>query len=194
MLVNMTSKGTLDTRGKIIWITRTAMFIALLIVMQAVTAPLGNTLITGSLVNMMLAVSVIFGGLWSGIAVAFISPFFASVFGIAPPFPVIIPFIAAGNGALVIVWYFVSKLNFQKLWVSLAAMILGAVAKFLVLYVGVTMLVVPIILGLPEPQASVISGVFSFPQLITALIGGTTALLVSPMVMRAQSKSITRDS
>jgi len=191
----MTSKGMLDTRGKIIWITRTAMFIALLIVMQAVTAPLGNTLITGSLVNMMLAVSVIFGGLWSGIAVAFISPFFASIFGIAPPFPVIIPFIAVGNAALVVVWYFVSKLNFRRQWVSLvAAMTLGAVAKFLVLYVGVTLIVVPIILGLPEPQASVISGVFSFPQLITALIGGATALLISPMVMRARSKSITHDS
>ena len=191
----MTSKGMLDTRGKIIWITRTAMFIALLIVMQAVTAPLGNTLITGSLVNMMLAVSVIFGGLWSGIAVAFISPFFASIFGIAPPFPVIIPFIAVGNAALVVVWYFVSKLNFRRQWVSLvAAMTLGAVAKFLVLYVGVTLIVVPIILGLPEPQALVISGVFSFPQLITALIGGATALLISPMVMRARSKSITHDS
>jgi len=190
----MTSKGTLDTRGKIIWITRTAMFIALLIVMQAVTAPLGNTLITGSLVNMMLAVSVIFGGLWSGIAVAFISPFFASVFGIAPPFPIIIPFIAAGNGALVIVWYFVSKLNFQKPWVSsVAAMILGAVAKFLVLYVGVAVIVVPIILGLPEPQASVISGVFSLPQLITAIVGGTLALLMSPVLKRAQSKSIIHD-
>ena len=190
----MTSKGMLDTRGKIIWITRTAMFIALLIVMQAVTSPLGNTLITGSLVNMMLAVSVIFGGLWSGIAVAFISPFFASVFGIAPPFPIIIPFIAAGNGALVIVWYFVSKLNFQKPWVSsVAAMILGAVAKFLVLYVGVAVIVVPIILGLPEPQASVISGVFSLPQLITAIVGGTLALLMSPVLKRAQSKSIIHD-
>jgi len=190
----MTSRGMLDTRGRIIWITRTAMFIALLIVMQAFTAPLGNTWITGSLVNMMLAVSVIFGGLWSGIAVAVISPFFASLFGIAPPFPIIIPFIAAGNGALVIVWYFVSKLNFQKPWVSsTAAMILGAVAKFLVLHIGVTMIVVPIVLELPQPQATVISGVFSFPQLVTALIGGTVALIISPMVMRARSKSITQD-
>lgn len=166
---------------KVIWVTRTAMFIALLIVMQGTTAMLGNTIITGSLVNMMLVISVMFGGLWSGIAVAFLSPVFASFFGIAPPFPIIIPFIAMGNGALVIVWHLFMN---QKI----IALILGAVAKFIVLYVGVALIVVPVVLGLPEPQATVISGVFSVPQLITALIGGGIALAIWPVLSKAQGQ------
>ncbi len=49
----------MNNREKTLWITRTAVFLALLVVMQAVTAPLGNTIVTGTLVNALLAVSVI---------------------------------------------------------------------------------------------------------------------------------------
>ena len=45
-------------KEKTLWITRTAIFVALLVVLQAATAALGNTIITGSVVNMLLVVSV----------------------------------------------------------------------------------------------------------------------------------------
>ena len=38
-----------NNKGKTLWITRTAVFIALLVVLQAATASLGNTIITGLL-------------------------------------------------------------------------------------------------------------------------------------------------
>ena len=179
--------ATMDTKQKITWITRTAMFIALLIVMQAVTAPLGNTLITGSLVNMMLVVSVMIGGLWSGAAVALMSPVFARFLGIGP-FWAIVPFIMLGNLVLVLCWFFIANREFLNPRLSyLAALFLGAVSKFLVLHIGVSMIAVPIILGLPEPQATVVSGVFSVPQLFTAIIGSFIALAILPILKRATS-------
>ena len=48
----------MSNREKTLWMTRTGAFIALLVVLQAATAPLGNTLVTGTLVNGLLAVSV----------------------------------------------------------------------------------------------------------------------------------------
>ena len=63
-----------------------------------------------------------------------------------------------------------------------------AVIKFLVLYVGIVRLAVPVLLGLPEPQASVVSHMFSLPQLATALMGGTVALPVIRILKRAVLK------
>ena len=94
-------------KNKILWITRTAACLALLIVLQMTTAPLGNKLVTGSLVNFMLIVSVMVCGLASGVTVAVISPVMASILGVGPHFA-LIPFIALGNVTLAVIWYFVS--------------------------------------------------------------------------------------
>ena len=64
-------------------------------------------------------------------------------------------------------------------------MVFAAAAKFLVLYLGIVKLAVPVILGLPEPQATVISGTFSLPQLVTALLGGILALPVTQVLKKA---------
>ena len=56
------------------------------------------------------------------------------------------------------------------------SLIAGALAKFTVLYLAIVQLAVPLLLKLPEPQATVISGMFSLPQFITALLGGVVAL------------------
>ena len=66
-----------------------------------------------------------------------------------------------------------------------AAVILAAAAKFLTLYLGIVKLAVPVLLGLPEPQASVVSQMFSLPQLFTALLGGAVALPVIRVLKKA---------
>ena len=91
----------LNNKRNILWITRTAIFIALLIVLQAATAPLGNIIVTGTIVNLLLIVSVMSCGLASGLTVAAISPVMAKFLGIGPLWS-LIPFIAAGNAALVL--------------------------------------------------------------------------------------------
>ena len=59
---------------KTIWIAQTAVCLALLLAVQFVTKSLGQ-FVTGSCVNLVLAMAALSGGLWSGVAVAVLSPF-----------------------------------------------------------------------------------------------------------------------
>ena len=169
-------------KGKTLWITHTTVFIALLVVLQAATASLGNTIITGSVVNMLLVVSVMTCGMMSGLCVAVISPVMAKLIGIGPLWS-LIPFIIAGNITLILTWHFIGNRHWEhKHTAQMIALVVAATGKFLILYIGVAQIAVPLLLRLPEPQASVISNMFSIPQLFTALLGGGVALLVlSPL-------------
>jgi hypothetical protein len=169
----------------IFWITRTAVLVALLIIMQAVTSVFGNTLVTGSIVNLILIVSVMTSGLLTGISVAAISPICAKLLGIGP-FWSLIPIIIIGNIVLVLIWHFIGNHKFSKTNLSyIFAMVAAAVFKFLVLYIGIVQILIPFFLKLKEPQASVLSNMFSVLQLFTALIGGTLALIILPVLKRS---------
>jgi len=171
---------------KVLWITRTALLIALLVVLQAATIPLGNNFVTGSVVNLMLIISVMTCGIATGLTVAVISPVMPTLLGFGPTWP-LIPFIAAGNIVLVVIWHFLGNRNFRiKYAAYVAALISGAIAKFLVLYFGVVRIAVPLILGLPEQN--VLSYLFSFPQLITASIGGIIAIALFPTIKKAVNR------
>src|SRR5690554_5821411 len=98
---------------KVLWITRTASFVALLVVLQFATSFLNNTMITGSIVNLILIISVMMGGLLCGSTVAVLSPIFAKFFGIGPLWT-IIPFIALGNITLVLLWGFIGNRKVGK--------------------------------------------------------------------------------
>ena len=177
----------MNNREKTLWITRTAVFLALLVVMQAVTAPLGNTIVTGTLVNALLAVSVMTCGVMSGATVAVVSPILAKLVGIGPLWA-LIPFIALGNIVFVLAWHFLGRRTGRNPYASGAtAVAAAAAAKFLVLYLGIVRVAVPVLLGLPEPQASVVSHMFSLPQLVTALLGGLVALPVVRVLRKAFS-------
>jgi ABC-type Co2+ transport system permease subunit len=77
-------------------------------------------------------------------------------------------------------------MNFaNKYIVRCAAAVSGAVCKFLTLYVGIVLVAVPMLLNLPEKQAAVVSGMFSVPQLFTALIGGGIAVIILPVLEKA---------
>ena len=67
---------------KIRWITETAVMLALLVCLQALTKPMGQ-LVTGSCVNAVLAVSALVGGLGCSLVVALCSPVLAFLLGIA---------------------------------------------------------------------------------------------------------------
>ena len=113
-----------------------------------------------------------------------LSPVIAKLIGIGP-FWTIIPFIMIGNLVLVLIWKRIGceeKPNRVAAWtLSLFA---AAVAKFAVIFFGVTKLAIPIILGLPEPQASVMSAAFSIPQLLTACLGGVLAIGLLPSLKK----------
>jgi len=175
----------LNTKNKVLWTTRTAVFIALLVVLQTATASLGNIIVTGSIVNMLLVVSVMTCGLASGLSVAAVSPIMAKLIGIGPLWS-LIPFIIAGNMVLVILWHYIgNRKTGRKLAAYITALICAAIAKFLVLYIGIVRIAIPVFLDLPFTQAAVITYMFSIPQLVTALVGGTMATTLLPTMNKA---------
>ena len=168
---------------KVLWITRTAVLIAVTVALQALTLQFGIQFLTGSIVNLMLILSVMTCGLSSGLAVSIITPILPTVFGFGPVWPVV-PFIAVGNMALVALWHFIGNSEVVNTYAAyVIAMIAGAIAKFLVLYFGVVRIAMPFILGLPEQH--VMSVLFSYPQLITATIGGVCAIILLPPLKNA---------
>lgn len=175
----------MNKNGTTLWITRTAAAVALLIVVQAVTTSFGNMFVTGSCVNLLLIMSVMTGGLKTGLWVAVLSPVAARLLGIGPLWS-LIPFIILGNSALCLVWHTVMKgRSVKEKRFCLIAVLTAAPAKFLVLYFGIVKLAIPYLIQIPDKQAAVISQMFSLPQLGTALIGGFLAMLTLPMVSRA---------
>jgi hypothetical protein len=173
---------------RVLWITQSAVFTALLVVVQMATAAFGNQLITGAIVNLLLIVSVMTCGLPVGCAVGLLSPVGAKLFNIGPLWS-LIPFIMLGNLTLILIWHGLGhKEPIAKIPATLIALPLAACAKALVLFLGIAQLAVPILLRLPEPQASVISNTFSVSQLFTASIGGAVALVVLPLVRRAVTR------
>ena len=167
-------------KKRILWITETAVMLALLIVLQWATKPLGQ-IVTGSCVNAVLAVSVLLGGLWCGLTVALVSPFCAFLLGIGPQLIAIIPAIALGNAVLVLMLHFVYG---KHIWRRVLAWLGAAVAKFGVLYLLVVQLICRV-LPLKQPKIDTFTAMFSAPQLVTALIGGGVALLIVPVLKKA---------
>ena len=157
------------------FITRTALLLALLITMQALTKGFGQ-FVTGSWVNAILAVSVLLCGLGSGLTVAVLSPVLAFLLGIAP-LAAAVPAIMVGNCLYVTVLYLLRT----KL---LLAWPVAALVKFGAMYLLVCRLIVQLILP-GAPQAAKLLTMFSWPQLVTALIGGAAALVVLPLLRKA---------
>lgn len=178
---------------KIRWITETAVMLALLVALQAVTKPLGQ-LVTGSFVNTVLAVTVLFAGLYSGITVAVISPVLAYLLGIAPQI-LTVPAIMVGNTVYVVLLYFIAGKNSRKIVRQIAAWLVAAAVKFAALYAVVVWLICGVFAQkllasgmLKAPMLKALPATFSWPQLFTALIGGGIALLIAPVLRKALHK------
>ena len=180
-------------RKKLLWITETAVMLALLVALQSITKPAGQ-LVTGSCVNAVLAVTVLVAGLTSGITVAVISPVLAYMLGIAPQI-LTVPAIMVGNTVFVVVLYFVAGKSSKNILRQILAWLAAAAAKFATLYAIVVWLICGVLSkGLLEsgmlkpPLLKRLPATFSWPQLITALIGGGIALLIVPVIRKALRK------
>ncbi len=178
---------------KIHWIAQTAVMLALLVTLQSLTKPMGQ-LVTGSCVNAVLAVSVLTAGLASGLTVALISPVLAYLLGIAPQI-LTVPAIMIGNSVFVVLLYFIAGQDSKKLLRQVAAWLTAAAAKFAALYAVVVWLICGLLSKtllasgvLKAPMLKALPATFSWPQLITALIGGGVALLIVPTVRKALKK------
>ena len=178
---------------KIRWITETAVMLALLVCLQALTKPMGQ-MVTGSCVNAILAVSALVGGLGCGLVVALCSPVLAFLLGIAPQV-LTVPAIMVGNTVFVVLLSLLADKSGKKLIRQCAAWITAAAAKFAALYAVVVWLICGVLsenllaAGLMKPpMLKALPATFSWPQLVTALIGGAVALLITPVLRKALHK------
>lgn len=173
---------------KVRWITQTALSLALLIALQALTAGAGQY-VTGSCVNAVLAVAALVGGIGCGAVVALLSPFCAFLLGIGPQLIGIVPGIALGNLTFVALLYLLMGSKKMPIWRQVLALIAAAAAKFAMLYVVINKCIVPLLGDRVKPaQASKFLAMFSWPQLVTALVGGAVALAVTPLIKRARKE------
>jgi hypothetical protein len=166
VLTNNWKKITPTSRN-VLFITRTAILMALTLAIQMMGMP---QYVTGPLVNTMLYVAAVFVGIWGGVAIGLITPVVAFWRGILPP-PLgpMIPFIALGNVILVIVYGLLEKRN------KYVAVVAASIIKYLVL-AGAVRLIVAV-----PPK---IAQMMQVPQLITALAGGAIAILLSEILIR----------
>ena len=179
---------------KIRWITETAVMLALLVCLQALTKPMGQ-LVTGSCVNAVLAVSALVGGLSCGLTVALCSPVLAYLLGIAPQI-LTVPAIMVGNCVFVALLSLLADKTGKNLVKQVIAWIAAAVAKFAALYAIVVWLICGILSEnllasgvMKAPMLKALPATFSWPQLFTALIGGAVALVISPILRKALHKN-----
>ena len=183
---------------KIRWITETAIMLALLVTLQALTKGFGQ-LVTGSCVNAVLAITVLMVGMRSGITVALVSPVCAYLFGIAPNFVMVLP-IMIGNVCFVVLLRLIAGKTHKPIWRQPVALISAAFVKFGVLYLLVVKVICGIASGvllgkklgqivvLAPPMLNMLPTMFAWPQLFTALIGGGLALLIVPVLRKALHK------
>lgn len=187
------------------WITETAVMLALLICLQWVGSLIPNQmvkqLITGTFVNCVLAVTVLLVGMSSGITVALISPVCAFLLGIAPNFITVGP-IMLGNVCYVVLLRLLIGKAVQAKWMQPVALGIAAAVKFGMLYVLVVKVICDIASGalLGKKLGSIVvlapkmlkpdmlPLMFAWPQLVTALAGGTVALLILPVLRKALHK------
>ena len=177
--------------NKVRWLVFTAMMVALCVAFQFIRVlfpvlsalPISGPftaaqLVVGALVNLVLIIATWHVGFWSGASVSVLSTLIAFMQG-QLPFPQMIIAVALGNMTLcLIVWLL------RRPGQRLPGVVAGAALKTGVLWLLVTQVMVAFAPN--EKIAGVISVMFSWPQFITALVGGALALLIYPRVARAK--------
>ncbi|MBN1572813.1 MAG: ECF transporter S component [Deltaproteobacteria bacterium] len=155
-------------------IARTAILLALTAAIQIAgryfTSFLGpmNMFIVGTLVNACLLISVEYAGIKGASVIAFVTPFTAVLTGAPVPIP-FLPFIGIGNFILVLVFYLLKR--------RIYGIGVGAILKFSFLFASVAIFLK--MTSLPAKLVGALYFAFSWPQIVTALLGGVVYLAVT---------------
>ena len=158
-------------------LTRSALLLAVILAAQAFHLP---QMITGPLVNAVLIFAVLTTGLSSGLLLSILAVVGSFLLGFMKlPLPPLIILIMAANVVLVVVFYaFKGHGGHNSYGRFFAAMVTGAVAKYMLFYFGLNQLFVWMGMEVPAP----ILVTFGITQLFTALIGGTLAIFIDGII------------
>lgn len=174
-------------------LAQTAILLALIVVIEYLMVGPQYILIKGSIVNLVLVMGTLLVGLPAGMFISIFTPVLALVTGHLA-LPVLIPLVTVGNLVLVVIWWMVMRgVQLQQVWWRYGLVIvMSSVLKFAVLYLAVKSYVLPVVLSAQvakQPQlAKVLLAQFGMPQLITAVIGGSLAVIILPRLRQALDK------
>lgn len=165
-----TSKAAILNRENLLTVAKP---VALLLV--AFVAPFShNQMITGSLVNATLFIAAAVLSLESAITIAVLPSLIAVSLGTLPaPLAPMVPFIILSNILLILVVVAFRRLNIKTNF--LVKVFLASLVKFIFL-LSVSAFVLNFLFHKQLP--AVIMNMMSWPQLITALVGGFIAYLI----------------
>jgi hypothetical protein len=127
---------------------------------------IGNQFITGTIVNASLIVSFFVFGLGGAILLCFLPSAISLTLGFMS-LPIMIPFIVLGNIILILSFRFL-----KNYWLGL---IMGALFKFSFLFL-ITNFIIKFFVS--SPILNKISIMMSWPQLVTACLGGFIAYFI----------------
>ena len=98
------------------------------------------------------------------------------------------PCVSLGNAVYAVLFALLvgGFLQKKKLPAAYGSMVLAAAAKFAALYLVLVRLVAPAVI--PAAKLSTVTAAFTWPQLLTAVIGGVLACLTAPVLCRALEK------
>ncbi|MFZ7103683.1 MAG: hypothetical protein ACOWWO_13660 [Peptococcaceae bacterium] len=139
-------------------LTRTAILLAVALAVQQIKLQW----LTGPAINAILILAVGYAGVSSGVIIGLLTPVLAFTQGIMP-LAIAVPFIMLGNIVYCYGFYWARKTN------DLVGIAVGAILKFCLLAGAVKF-----IIQVPPKVAQALS----FPQLVTAIIGGLIAAAI----------------
>jgi len=149
---------------------RMLTFIVLILFATIVPVFVHQQWFTGPFVNALLFLVCVLVGPMEAVILGLLPSTVALNSGLLPlPLAPMIPFIMIANAILVAVFYYIHKKNY--VW----AIVLAAFLKFLFLWHVSTFLAQNL---LPETLLSKVTLMMSWPQFVTALIGGVFAYVV----------------
>ncbi len=161
-------------RNKTRFLARTALLLAVAIAFQLFGKLIPyNNFIVGPVVNAVLLVATAAAGVWSGVSISVIAPLVSAFTNKAPIAPLVLgfsPFIIIGNIIIVLSFHFLRKKN------GILGVAAGSVLKFGFLYAAIS--VFTSLVDMKPQAAATLTGLFSWPQLFTALAGGAIALVI----------------
>jgi hypothetical protein len=144
----------------------------------SVLAPLFKIqMVTGPMVNALLFIATVMLGPYSAILIGLLPSAFSIAAGLLPwILAPMIPFIMVSNAILVLTFHYFYKKNY---WLGVA---IASVVKYAFLFITSQTLVNLLMKGAPAAQAAAI--LMSWPQLVTALIGGIVAYFFLKFIKR----------
>lgn len=158
-------------------LVRTSFLLAIAIVFQFLgrNIPQINQLFVGPIVNAILILTVYLCGIKWGVLTGILTPVLAWIIGqLAAPLAPFIPFIAVGNALYVVVFGILKEYKFG----IYLGIIIGALVKFIFLFLSASKLVHVLELNIPTKITSKLVVSMGIPQFITAIIGGIIAVVL----------------